>query len=143
MSGELNVTLVGNLTSAPELRFIPSSGRPVCSFTVAQTPRHYDSKSSSWTDGDTVFMRVSVFGQPAENIAASELPQGARVVVTGSLLQRSYEDREGVKRTVVEVRATDVAASMRYATVGVTKVSGRTQDQDADVYQGPWSDDQQ
>jgi single-strand DNA-binding protein len=137
MSGEINVTLTGNLTDAPELRYIPDSGRPVVSFTVAQTPRHFDSSSSKWVDGPATFMRVSVFGQPAENIAASELPKGARVVVTGSLHQRSYETREGEKRTVHEVRATEVAASMRYATVGVTKVSGR----DADVVEGPWGDD--
>ena len=142
MANELKIETHGNLTAPPELRFTPN-GRPVCSFTVAQTARHYDRNSNEWVDSPATFLRVTAWGQMAENIAASELQQGTRVVVYGTLQQRSFETREGDKRTVLDIQADEVGTSMRYATVKVTKTSSRSQanGDDADVYQGPWPTD--
>jgi single-strand DNA-binding protein len=121
MAGETVITVVGNLTDDPELRFTPS-GAAVASFTVASTPRTFDRQSNEWKDGDTLFLRCSVWRQAAENVAES-LTRGTRVVVQGRLKQRSFETREGEKRTVVELDVDEVGPSLRYATAKVTKTS--------------------
>lgn len=120
MAGETTLTVIGNLTSDPELRFTPS-GAAVANFTVASTPRRMNQQTSEWEDGDPLFMRCSVWRMQAENVAET-LYRGARVVVTGRLVQRSYETKEGEKRTVVEMQADEVAPSLRYATAKVNKV---------------------
>jgi single-strand DNA-binding protein len=119
--GDIQVTIVGNLTNDPELRFTPS-GAAVASFTVASSTRVMDKQTNEWKDGDTVFMRCSVWRQYAENVAES-LQRGMRVIVTGRLQQRSYETKEGEKRTVIECQVDDVGPALRYATAKVTKVS--------------------
>jgi single-strand DNA-binding protein len=119
MAGETVITVVGNLTADPELRFTPS-GAAVASFTVASTPRTFDRQSNEWKDGDALFLRCSIWRQAAENVAES-LTRGARVVVTGRLKQRSYETREGEKRTVVEMDVDEVGPSLRYATAKVNR----------------------
>jgi single-strand DNA-binding protein len=120
-AGDIQVTVVGNLTNDPELRFTPS-GQAVASFTVASSSRVLDKQTNEWKDGDTVFMRCSVWRQYAENVAES-LTRGTRVIVHGRLKQRSYETKEGEKRTVVECEVDDVGPVLRYATAKVTKVS--------------------
>lgn len=120
-AGETTVTVVGNLTADPELRFIPS-GAAVANFTVASTPRIYDRQSGEWKDGEALFMRCSVWREAAENVAES-LTRGARVVVTGRLRQRSFETREGEKRTVIELEVDEIGPSLRYATAKINKVS--------------------
>ena len=120
-AGDVNVTIVGNLTNDPELRFTPS-GAAVASFTVASTPRVLDKATNEWKDGEALFMRCSVWRQYAENVAES-LTKGARVIVTGRLKQRSYETREGEKRTVVEMDVDEVGPALKYATAKVNKVS--------------------
>ncbi|WP_324653297.1 single-stranded DNA-binding protein [Georgenia sp. H159] len=119
MAGETVITVVGNLTADPELRFTPS-GAAVASFTVASTPRTFDRQSNEWKDGETLFMRCSVWREAAENVAES-LAKGNRVVVQGRLVQRSFETREGEKRTVVEMQVDEVGPSLRYATAKVTR----------------------
>ncbi|MFV0426118.1 MAG: single-stranded DNA-binding protein [Beutenbergiaceae bacterium] len=119
MAGETKITVVGNLTADPELRFTPS-GAAVANFTVASTPRQFDRQSNEWKDGDTLFMRCSIWREAAENVAES-LTKGTRVVVIGNLVQRSYETREGEKRTVVEMQVDEIGPSLRYATAKVTR----------------------
>lgn len=119
--GDINVTIVGNLTGDPELRFTPS-GSAVANFTVASSSRVLDKATNEWKDGDTVFMRCSVWRQYAENVAES-LTRGTRVIVTGRLKQRSYETPQGEKRTVVELEVDDVGPALRYATAKVNKVA--------------------
>lgn len=119
MAGETVITVVGNLTADPELRFTPS-GAAVASFTVASTPRTFDRQSNEWKDGETLFMRCSVWREAAENVAES-LTKGTRVIVQGRLVQRSFETREGEKRTVVEMQVDEVGPSLRYATAKVTR----------------------
>src|SRR4051795_10784895 len=119
MAGETTITVVGNLTDDPELRFTPS-GAAVANFTVASTPRFLDKQTNEWKDGDALFLRCSVWRQAAENVAES-LVRGSRVIVTGRLKQRSYETKEGEKRTVVEVEVDEVGPSLRYATAKVNK----------------------
>ena len=121
MAGETVITVVGNLTDDPELRFTPS-GAAVASFTVASTPRTFDRATNEWKDGDALFLRCSIWRQAAENVAES-LTKGMRVVVQGRLRQRSYETREGEKRTVVELDVEEVGPSLKYATAKVTKAS--------------------
>jgi single-strand DNA-binding protein len=121
MSGETVITVVGNLTADPELRFTPS-GAAVANFTVASTPRQFDRNSGEWKDQDALFMRCNVWRQAAENVAET-LTRGARVMVQGRLKQRSYETREGEKRTVVELEVDEVGPSLKYATAKVNKVS--------------------
>src|ERR1700712_1246634 len=123
MAGETVITGVGNLTNDPELRFTPN-GAAVASFTVASTPRTLDKQSNEWKDGDPLFLRCTVWRQAAENVAES-LHKGTRVIVQGRLKQRSFETREGEKRTVVELDADEVAPSLRYATARVNK-AGRS-----------------
>jgi single-strand DNA-binding protein len=120
-AGDVTVTVVGNLTNDPELRFTPS-GAAVASFTVASTPRILDKATNEWKDGDALFLRCSVWRQAAENVAES-LTRGARVIVTGRLKQRSFETKEGEKRTVVELDVDEVGPSLRYATAKVTKAA--------------------
>jgi single-strand DNA-binding protein len=117
--GDVTVTVVGNLTNDPELRFTPS-GAAVANFTVASTPRILDKATNEWKDGDALFLRCSIWRQAAENVAES-LQRGARVIVTGRLRQRSYETKEGEKRTVVECEVDEVGPSLRYATAKVVK----------------------
>ncbi len=121
MAGETIVTVVGNLTADPELRFTPS-GAAVANFTVAATPRTFDRQSGEWKDGDALFMRCNVWRQAAENVAET-LTRGMRVMVSGRLRQRSFETREGEKRTVVELEVDEVGPSLKYATAKVNKVS--------------------
>ncbi len=119
MAGETTITVIGNLTADPELRFTPS-GAAVANFTVASTPRTFDRQSNEWKDGDTLFLRCSIWREAAENVAES-LTKGTRVVVTGRLVQRSYETREGEKRTVYELQVDEVGPSLRYASAKVTR----------------------
>lgn len=120
MAGETALTIVGNLTQDPELRFTPS-GAAVANFTVASTPRTFDRQSNEWKDGETLFMRCSIWREAAENVAES-LQRGMRVVVTGRLKSRSWEDKEtGQKRSVMEMDVDEVGPSLRYATAKVTR----------------------
>src|ERR1700722_20791625 len=121
MGGGANIPIVGNLTNDPELRFTPS-GAAVASFTVASTPRTFDRNTNEWKDGDTLFMSCSVWRQSAENVAES-LTKGMRVIVQGSLKQRSYETREGEKRTVVEMTVEEVGPALKNATAKVTRAN--------------------
>ncbi|MGP3967873.1 single-stranded DNA-binding protein [Streptomyces sp. 6N223] len=123
MAGETVITVVGNLVDDPELRFT-ASGAAVAKFRVASTPRVFDRQTSEWRDGETLFLTCSVWRQAAENVAES-LTKGTRVIVQGRLKQRSYEDREGVKRTVFELEVDEVGASLRNATAKITRVAGR------------------
>ncbi|MGW1890323.1 single-stranded DNA-binding protein [Streptomyces sp. NPDC002004] len=122
MAGETVITVVGNLVDDPELRFTPS-GAAVAKFRVASTPRTFDRQTNEWKDGESLFLTCSVWRQAAENVAES-LQRGMRVIVQGRLKQRSYEDREGVKRTVYELDVDEVGASLRNATAKVTKTAG-------------------
>jgi single-strand DNA-binding protein len=121
MAGDTIITVVGNLTADPELRFTPS-GAAVANFTVASTPRMFDKQSGEWKDGEALFLRCNVWRQVAENVAES-LTRGARVVVQGRLKQRSFETKEGEKRTVVELEVDEIGPSLRYATAKVNKIS--------------------
>lgn len=121
MAGETPITLVGNLTADPELRFTPS-GAAVANFTVASTPRTFDRQSNEWRDGDTMFISCAVWRQAAENVAES-LQKGMRVIVQGRLKSRSYETREGERRTVFEIDAEEVGPALKYATAKVTRTS--------------------
>ena len=120
MAGETVITVVGNLTGDPELRFTPS-GAAVANFTIANTPRIFDRQTNEWKDGDTLFLNCSIWRQAAENVAES-LQKGMRVVAQGRLKQRSYETREGEKRTVVELDVEEVGPSLKYATAKVARV---------------------
>jgi single-strand DNA-binding protein len=121
MAGDTVITVIGNLTSDPELRFTPS-GAAVANFTVASTPRTLDRASGEWKDGEALFLRCNIWRQAAENVAES-LTRGARVVVQGRLKQRSFETKEGEKRTVFELEVDEIGPSLRYATAKVNKVS--------------------
>jgi single-strand DNA-binding protein len=120
MAGETQITIAGNLVDDPTLRFT-QQGRPVTSFRVASVPRYFDKTADEWRDGNGLFLTVNVWRQQAENVCES-LQRGARVIVTGWLRQRNYETKEGDKRTVYEVEADDVAASLKFARAKVTKV---------------------
>src|SRR6188768_3085790 len=120
MAGETIITVVGNLVDDPELRFTPS-GAAVANFRIASTPRTFDKQTNEWKDGDALFLSCSVWRQAAENVAES-LQKGMRVVVQGRLKQRSYETREGEKRTVVELDVEEVGPSLKYATAKVARV---------------------
>ncbi|MBJ7290994.1 single-stranded DNA-binding protein [Williamsia sp.] len=121
MAGDTILTVIGNLTADPELRFTPS-GAAVANFTVASTPRMFDRQTNEWKDGEALFMRCSIWRDAAENVAES-LTKGARVIVSGRLKQRSYETREGEKRTVVELEVEEVGPSLKYATAKVNRAS--------------------
>jgi single-strand DNA-binding protein len=119
MAGDTVITIIGNLTADPELRFTPS-GAAVANFTVASTPRQFDRQSNEWKDGETLFMRCSVWRDAAENVAES-CQRGMRVIVSGRLKSRSYETKEGEKRTVVEMDVDEIGPSLRSATAKVNK----------------------
>ncbi|WBB96820.1 MULTISPECIES: single-stranded DNA-binding protein [unclassified Solwaraspora] len=121
MAGDTTITVIGNLTDDPELRFTPS-GAAVAKFRVASTPRYMDRASGEWKDGEPLFLSCTVWRQAAEHVAES-LQRGARVIVSGRLRQRSYETREGEKRTVIELEVDEIGPSLRYATAKVQKMS--------------------
>jgi single-strand DNA-binding protein len=119
MAGETTITLIGNLTADPELRFTPS-GAAVANFTVASTPRTFDRQTNEWRDGDAMFLNCAVWRQAAENVAES-LQKGMRVIVQGRLKSRSYETREGERRTVFEIDVDEIGPALRYATAKVSR----------------------
>ena len=121
MAGETIITLVGNLTSDPDLRFTPS-GAAVANFTVASTPRTFDRQTQEWKDGEAMFISCAAWRNLAENVAES-LTKGSRVIVTGRLRSRSYEGREGERRTVFEIEVDEIGPSLRYATAKLTRTS--------------------
>jgi single-strand DNA-binding protein len=121
MAGETIITVVGNLTDDPELRFTPS-GAAVANFTVASTPRSFDKNTNEWVDGEAMFLRCNIWRQAAENVAES-LQRGTRVIVQGRLKARSYETREGEKRTVFEVEVEEIGPSLKFATAKVNRTS--------------------
>jgi len=121
MAGETIITVVGNLTADPELRFT-SSGAAVANFTVASTPRTFDRQTNEWKDGEALFLRCNIWRQAAENVAES-LTRGTRVIVSGRLKQRSFETKEGEKRTVVELEVDEVGPSLRFVTAKVNRGS--------------------
>lgn len=121
MAGDTIITVIGNLTADPELRFTPS-GAAVANFTVASTPRQFDRQTNEWKDGEALFLRCNIWREAAENVAES-LTRGSRVIVSGRLKQRSFETREGEKRTVVELEVDEIGPSLRYATAKVNKAS--------------------
>jgi len=120
-AGDVTITVVGNLTDDPELRFTPS-GAAVAKFRIASTPRFLDKQTNEWKDGEPLFLSCNVWRQAAEHVAES-LQRGARVIVTGRLRQRSYETREGEKRTVMELEVDEIGPSLRYATAKVQKMA--------------------
>ena len=119
MAGDTVITVVGNLTADPELRFTPS-GAAVANFTVASTPRTFDRATGEWKDGEALFLRCSIWRQAAENVAET-LQRGMRVIVQGRLQQRSFETREGEKRTVIELQVDEIGPSLRYASAKVNR----------------------
>jgi single-strand DNA-binding protein len=119
-AGDVTITVIGNLTDDPELRFTPS-GAAVAKFRVASTPRFLDKQTNEWKDGEPLFLACNLWRQAAENVAES-LQRGTRVIVTGRLRQRSYETREGEKRTVMELEVDEIGPSLRYATAKVQKM---------------------
>jgi single-strand DNA-binding protein len=125
MAGDTAITIIGNLTSDPELRWTPS-GTAVASFTIASTPRTLDRQTQEWKDGEALFLRCSTWREAAENVAES-LTRGSRVMAQGRLKQRSFETKEGEKRTVIELEVDEIGPSLRYATATVSKAarSGR------------------
>lgn len=127
MAGETTITVIGNLTNDPELRFTPVSrefgkteGTPVANFTIASTPRTFDAQSKEWKDGETLFLRSTVWREAAQHVAAS-LTKGSRVVASGRLKSRSYETKEGEKRTVIELEVDEIGPSLRYANAKVNR----------------------
>ncbi len=122
MAGETIITVVGNLTADPELRYT-QSGLAVANFTIASTPRSFDRASNEWKDGDALFLRASVWREFAEHVASS-LTKGSRVIAQGRLKQRSYETKEGEKRTTIELEVDEIGPSLRYATAQVTRSAG-------------------
>ncbi|MFD4880033.1 single-stranded DNA-binding protein [Streptomyces sp. NPDC058420] len=145
MAGETTITVVGNLVDDPELKFTPS-GHAVAKFRVASTPRTFDRQTNEWKNDESLFLTCSVWRQAAENVAAS-LARGTRVIVQGRLKQRSYEDREGAKRTVYELDVEEVGPSLRNATAAVTKAIGRQSSTSNGYGQqaqgGPWATNSQ
>ena len=132
MSGETIITVVGNLTSDPELRYT-QSGLAVANFTIASTPRSFDRASNDWKDGEALFLRASCWREFAEHVAGS-LAKGSRVIATGRLKQRSYETKEGEKRTSIELEVDEIGPSLRYATAQVTRAASN---RDAPAGQAP------
>ncbi|MDN3495118.1 single-stranded DNA-binding protein [Planococcus sp. APC 4015] len=147
MAGETIITVVGNLTADPELRYT-QNGLPVANFTIASTPRNFDRAANEWKDGEALFLRASVWREFAEHVAGS-LTKGMRVMATGRLKQRSYQDREGNNRTAIELEVDEVGPSLRYATAQVTRAAGGSsggggggggqQSRPAQVAEEPWS----
>lgn len=121
MAGDTVITVIGNLTADPELRFT-ASGAAVANFTVASTPRTFDRTTNEWKDGEALFLRCNIWRQAAENVAES-LTRGARVIVSGRLKQRSFETKEGEKRTVIELEVDEIGPSLRYATAKINRAA--------------------
>ena len=119
MAGETTITVIGNLTNDPELRFTPA-GAAVANFTIASTPRTFDRNSNEWKDGESLFLRASIWREAAENVAES-LTKGMRVIASGALKQRSYETKEGEKRTVIEFEVDEIGPSLKYANAKVNR----------------------
>lgn len=143
MSGETTLTIVGNLTADPELRYT-QAGLAVTNFTIASTPRVFDRKSNEWKDGDALFIRASVWRDFAEHVANS-LQKGMRVIAQGRLRQRDYETKDGDRRTVIELEVEEIGPSLRFATATVTRAQGGQRPQQApqspQAAQGPAPDD--
>jgi single-strand DNA-binding protein len=144
MAGETVITVVGNLTADPELRYT-QNGLPVANFTIASTPRNFDRAANEWKDGDALFLRASVWREFAEHVAGS-LTKGMRVIAQGRLRQRSYQDREGNQRTAIELEVDEIGPSLRYATAQVTRAASnggggqsRPAQQQQQVSEEPWS----
>ncbi|MDQ0614671.1 single-strand DNA-binding protein [Microbacterium sp. W4I4] len=144
MAGETVITVVGNLTADPELRYT-QNGLPVANFTIASTPRTFDRQANEWKDGDALFLRASVWREFAEHVAGS-LTKGMRVIAQGRLRQRSYQDREGNQRTSIELEVDEIGPSLRYATAQVTRAAstggaggGQSRPQQQQVSDEPWS----
>ncbi|MET3172930.1 UNVERIFIED_ORG: single-strand DNA-binding protein [Arthrobacter sp. UYCu721] len=127
MAGETTITVIGNLTNDPELRFTPS-GSAVANFTIASTPRTFDRQSNEWKDGETLFLRAAVWREAAENVAES-LTKGMRVIASGRLKSRSYETKEGEKRTVIELEVDEIGPSLRYANAKVNRTQRSSSNQ--------------
>jgi single-strand DNA-binding protein len=121
VSNETIITVVGNLTADPELRYT-QSGLAVANFTIASTPRSFDKASNEWKDGEPLFLRASCWREFAEHVSAS-LSKGSRVIAQGRLVQRSYETKEGEKRTAIELQVDEIGPSLRYATASVTRAT--------------------
>ena len=121
MAGETVITVIGNLTADPELRYT-QNGLPVANFTIASTPRNFDRAKNEWVDGEALFLRASVWREFAEHVAGS-LTKGMRVIAQGRLRQRSYQDREGNQRTAIELEVDEIGPSLRYATAQVTRAA--------------------
>jgi single-strand DNA-binding protein len=142
MAGETVITVVGNLTADPELRYT-QNGLAVANFTIASTPRTFDRQANEWKDGEALFLRASVWREFAEHVAGS-LTKGSRVIAQGRLKQRSYETKEGEKRTSIELEIDEIGPSLRYATAQVTRAAssgggGGQPRQQAQVADEPWS----
>ncbi|UYO97107.1 single-stranded DNA-binding protein [Microbacterium sp. M28] len=144
MAGETVITVVGNLTADPELRYT-QNGLPVANFTIASTPRNFDRAANEWKDGEALFLRASVWREFAEHVAGS-LTKGMRVIAQGRLRQRSYQDREGNNRTAIELEVDEIGPSLRYATAQVTRAAsgggaggGQSRPQQQQVSEEPWS----
>jgi len=135
MAGETIITIAGNLTADPELRYT-QSGLPVANFTIASTPRTFDRQANEWKDGEALFLRASVWREFAEHVASS-LTKGMRVIATGVLRQRSYEDRDGNKRTSIELEVQEIGPSLRYATAAVQRMTRA--DRQAPPPEEPWA----
>lgn len=136
MANDTTLTVVGNIAGDVELRFTPS-GAAVANFTVASTPRSYDKDSGKWKDGDSLFLRCNIWRQAAENVAES-LVKGTRVIVTGRLKQRSFETKEGEKRTVMELEVDEIGPSLKWATVKVNKADRGSGDFGSKPADDPW-----
>lgn len=140
MANDTTITVIGNLTADVDLRYT-QSGAPVASFTVASTPRTFDKARNEFVDGDTLFLRCSIWREAAENVAES-LTKGTRVIVSGRLVQRSYETREGEKRTVYELQVDEVGPSLRYASAKATRTQrqgGGQQQRGGQAQEDPWA----
>ncbi len=137
MAGETIITVVGNLTADPELRYT-QNGLPVANFTIASTPRNFDRQANEWKDGEALFLRASVWREFAEHVAGS-LTKGSRVIATGRLKQRSYETKEGEKRTSIELEVDEIGPSLRYATAQVTRAASGGGQSRGQVSDEPWS----
>lgn len=137
MAGETTLTLIGNLTADPELR-TTQGGKAVANMTIASTPRNFDRQANQWKDGEALFLRASVWGEVAEHVAAS-LTKGSRVIVTGRLKQRSYETREGEKRSAIELEVDEIGPSLRYAVATVSRAAAGGSPARGQVADEPWS----
>lgn len=121
MAGETVITVVGNATADAELRYT-QNGKPVANLTIASTPRNFDRASNEWKDGEALFLRASIWGEPAEHVANS-ITKGMRVIAQGRLKQKSYKDREGNDRTAIELEVDEIGPSLKYATAQVTRAA--------------------